>query len=223
MKSYRLAMTMTISLGLLAASNITHAQPYGPYNSYQTARPYYGQPANNYYQARPQTYTPQSSGAYAPYRSAPQTRGYYDDGISAFNLRPNANRYGASPYNNAYRSPYGAYNRPMYRRPPPSTSRFKGNKFKDNKFWGESNKFWGDSPPDKWFPPKKDNWETAWDDMINAPSRQGQMPGGWYAPEVYFPNPVDVGDQFKDNAKDLPEQIKDMDVGNTVEDTNEDK
>ena len=29
---------------------------------------------------------------------------------------------------------------------------------------------------------------------------------------------VDIGDQFKDNAKDLPEQIKDMDVGNTVED-----
>ena len=54
--------------------------------------------------------------------------------------------------------------------------------------------------------------------MINAPSNMGKMPGGWYAPEVYMPNPVDMGDQFKDTIKDLPEQIRDMDVGNEVVD-----
>ena len=54
--------------------------------------------------------------------------------------------------------------------------------------------------------------------MINAPSNMGEMPGGWYAPYVSMPNPIDVGDQFKDNMKDLPEQIRDMDVGNEVVD-----
>jgi len=29
-----------------------------------------------------------------------------------------------------------------------------------------------------------------------------------------MPNPIDMGDQFQDNIKDLPEQIRNMDVGN---------
>jgi len=66
--------------------------------------------------------------------------------------------------------------------------------------------------------PGKDNWEQSWDDMINAPSRMGEMPGGWTAPEVTVPNPIDMGDQMQDNAKDLPEQMRNMDVGNDVKD-----
>ncbi len=62
--------------------------------------------------------------------------------------------------------------------------------------------------------PGKRNWENSWDDMINAPGRMGEMPGGWTAPEVTVPNPIDMGDQVQDNVKDLPEQIKDMDVDN---------
>jgi len=64
--------------------------------------------------------------------------------------------------------------------------------------------------------PNKRNLERGWDDMINSPSRMGEMPGGWTAPEVTMPNPVDMGDQMQDNVKDLPEQMKDMDVGNDV-------
>ncbi len=64
--------------------------------------------------------------------------------------------------------------------------------------------------------PGKRNWENSWDDMINSPSRMGTMPGGWTAPEVTMPNPIDMGDQMQDNLKDLPEQMKDMDVGNDV-------
>lgn len=64
--------------------------------------------------------------------------------------------------------------------------------------------------------PSKRNWENSWDDMINAPSRMGTMPGGWTAPEVTMPNPIDMGDQMQDNLKDLPEQMKDMNVGNDV-------
>ena len=50
--------------------------------------------------------------------------------------------------------------------------------------------------------------------MMNAPGRMGEMPGGWTAPEVTVPNPIDLGDQMQDNAKDLPEQVKDMNVDN---------
>jgi hypothetical protein len=67
--------------------------------------------------------------------------------------------------------------------------------------------------------PSKDNWEDSWDDMINAPSRMGEMPGGWTAPEVTVPNPIDMGDQVQDNMRDLPEQMKDGNIGNTVTDT----
>ena len=42
----------------------------------------------------------------------------------------------------------------------------------------------------------------------------GEMQGGWTAPEVTVPNPVDIGDQMQDNVKALPEQVKDMDVDN---------
>lgn len=42
----------------------------------------------------------------------------------------------------------------------------------------------------------------------------GEMPGGWTAPEVTVPNPVDIDNQMQDNVKALPEQVKDMDVDN---------
>ena len=76
------------------------------------------------------------------------------------------------------------------------------------------NKFWGRSGPSRWINPGKRNWENSLDDMINTPGRMGGMPGGWAAPEVTVPNSVDMGDQVQDNVKDLPEQIKDMDIDN---------
>ncbi|NNJ49770.1 MAG: hypothetical protein HKP22_05320 [Gammaproteobacteria bacterium] len=88
---------------------------------------------------------------------------------------------------------------------------------RNNSRWG-SNKFWGDSGPKKWMSPNKRNWEDSWDDMINAPSRMGEMPGGWTAPEVTVPNPIDMGDQVQDNMQDLPSQMKDGNIGNDISD-----
>jgi len=79
-----------------------------------------------------------------------------------------------------------------------------------------NNKFWGRSGPDSWMSPNKGNMGRGWDDMINSPSRMGRMPGGWTAPEVSMPNPVDIGDQVQDNVQDLPDQMRNMDVGNDV-------
>lgn len=102
--------------------------------------------------------------------------------------------YGAGPDNGA-----SAYNTPGYRPYRRSSN---------------NSRFWGRSGPSKWMNPNKRNMENGWDDMINAPSRMGNMPGGWSAPEVSMPNPVDMADQVQDNVKDLPDQVKDMDVGN---------
>ena len=49
---------------------------------------------------------------------------------------------------------------------------------------------------------------NMWDDMINAPHEVGQMPGGWTAPSVSVPNPVDVQREFEGVAKDMPEEAK---------------
>jgi hypothetical protein len=56
----------------------------------------------------------------------------------------------------------------------------------------------------------KESMSDGWDDMLNAPSRMGEMPGGWYAPSVSVPNPVDVTEELGDAAKDVPGQMDDM-------------
>ena len=44
----------------------------------------------------------------------------------------------------------------------------------------------------------KDWFGDSWDDMLNAPSDMGELPGGFYAPSVSVPNPVDVGEGNQD-------------------------
>jgi len=168
-----------------------YQQPAQQYSQQYAPRSYgYGQPSASYQQPASRPYSGQSPA----YRNTPP--GYY--GNQSYRPAP-APSYGPSygpGYSQAYRPPVRPYPRK-----------------KKNK-----RRFWGDTTPKDLMHPTKENWEQAWDDMMLSPYNAGEMPGGWYAPEVYLPNPVDIGDQFKDNAKDLPEQIKDMDVGNTVED-----
>ena len=65
----------------------------------------------------------------------------------------------------------------------------------------------GNRGPDEWLSPDKKSLSRNWDDVLNAPSRMGEMPGGWEAPSVSVPNPVDVGDEFDNAARDLPDQM----------------
>ena len=125
--------------------------------------------------------------------------------------RPNANR--------GYPPPQGPYNaRPSYNDNGASAYNMPGyNRNRNNNGW-DNNKFWGRSGPSKWMNPNKRNMEDGWDDMINAPSRMGDMPGGWSAPEVTMPNPIDMGDQMQDNLQDLPDQMRDGNIGNNVND-----
>jgi hypothetical protein len=138
---------------------------------------------------------PVNTGAYQPYMDRPGA----NTAPTNRNFPPPPRRPYYGPDNGA-----SAYNMPGYN---PNRNYRRNNRWNNNKFWGRSG-------PSTWMNPGKRNWENSWDDMMNAPSRMGEMPGGWTAPEVTVPNPIDMGDQMQDNVKDLPEQIKDMDVDN---------
>jgi len=166
---------------------------------------YYNRPpAPNYRPPGANNYPPANQGQQNMYRGAPATP-----------PPPPANAYRGNPYPQQAR-PYPGPN-PNYRYGPDngaSAYNIPGyRQYRNNNGWN-NNKFWGRSGPSRWMNPSKNNMEQGWDDMINAPSRMGEMPGGWTAPEVTMPNPIDMGDQMQDNMKDLPEQIRDMDVGN---------
>jgi hypothetical protein len=49
---------------------------------------------------------------------------------------------------------------------------------------------------------------NAWEDMINAPHEVGQMPGGWTAPSISVPNPVDVQKEFQETGKRVPDEMR---------------
>ena len=79
---------------------------------------------------------------------------------------------------------------------------------------------WDEGGPDKWFDPSdpKEGMAWMWEDMLYTPNALGTMPGGWEAPSISVPNPVDVGDEFKDAARDMPGEVKDFSEGFTYGD-----
>ncbi|KHF26539.1 hypothetical protein BOW16_04720 [Solemya velum gill symbiont] len=124
------------------------------------------------------------------------------------------------PQQGPYSAPpgYGAYPPP-----PPPRNRNRGRSWSDGPsgwfgrdnggswFKGRRKPWRGDSPWDFMeMDDPKGSMSDGWDDMLNAPSRMGEMPGGWYAPSVDVPNPIDVGEEFGDAAKDVPGQVDDM-------------
>ena len=93
-----------------------------------------------------------------------------------------------------------------------------------NTDWGHApwnrdySKTWGrDGGPDAWFDfdDPKEGAAMMWEDMINTPHGVGTQPGGWQAPSISVPNPIDVGDEFKNTAKDMPDQIQNFSEGFT--------
>jgi hypothetical protein len=75
--------------------------------------------------------------------------------------------------------------------------------------WGGNRSPWGSrGGRGTWM--DQDEFADMWDDMLNAPSDMGEMPGGWSAPSVSVPNPVDVGDEFGDAARDVPDQMRNV-------------
>lgn len=207
-------ISLTVASAVLAPAS--HAYQENPNNQSMH------RPDNAYWQA------PNWQGFNSPpnYRSPPppQMRPAHNNQPPP-NYRPPQSNYNPQmqrPAPNAYRGnpppqQYGSYRGPSYGPDNgasaynmPGYHRYRNNGWNNNKFWGRSG-------PSTWMNPNKNNMERGWDDMMNAPSRMGEMPGGWTAPEVSMPNPIDMGDQIQDNVKDLPEQMRNMDVGNEVD------
>ncbi len=135
-----------------------------------------------------------------PYAPMPYANGPYGHPV------PNPSMYAPRPYGNPM--PWGG-NRNGFGRGMPFESNFTP---WSRRFWNEIGDG-GDNPfrnMDGWFRPgdPKEGAAQMWDDMLNAPSEMGQMPGGWTAPSVSVPNPIDVGDEFSNAARDMPGEMR---------------
>lgn len=131
-----------------------------------------------------------------------------------------AQAYGAPGFRapQQYRQPYSGrqnYGRGRSTGPGygPWDSGHRGRRGHDSSMpWGGSSMPWSSKKGKKgsggWW--DKDDIADAWDDMLNAPSDMGELPGGFYAPSVSVPNPVDVGDEFDDAARDVPGQMRNV-------------
>ena len=195
-------LIITSLVALVLSSQTVQAQ--NPYNYG------YGQQYNPYAYNR----APYGYGNPNPYRYGNQN--YY---------RPNNNFFSNGPFNNSGRG--------------------RGNNGFGEQFWpgrgsvyddvlpaqGPWNRNWGRAPwnrdydnlwgrnggPSKWFDPgdPKEGVAQAWEDMMITPNALGTMPGGWKAPSISIPNPVDVGDELKNAAKDMPGEMRNFSDGFT--------
>lgn len=204
---------ITVITATLSVFSMT-AQADNGYPAYNRAP---NQPDNPYWQAPnwPDSNPP------AAYRRPGPTYNYPAPGMSR-NMPPapaaqNQDRGDPPPPTGPYQSAPVPANKAPSALNTPGYNPYRGTGY--NPYRGKrknTNKFWGRSGPGSWMNPNKGNMERGWDDMINSPSRMGKMPGGWNAPEVTMPNPVDIGDQMQDNVQDLPDQMRNMDVGDDI-------
>ncbi len=200
-------------LALLSSisANVSAQQPY----YYQPVQPRPMTPYQAPVQPNTMRTAPMPSQAYnypsrAPY-NAPYRSPYGGPGPMnrppAYASGPNGNRpmYGDPRFGGA---PYRGYNRGS-RGPIPFESNFTP---WSTRFWEEM----GDGGKDPfrdmgdWFDPRepREGMANFWDDIINAPHEAGKMPGGWTAPSVSVPNPVDVQKEFQETGKQVPDEVR---------------
>ena len=240
MISQKTFMTFLLAGIVAAAGSIGQASAQQPlYPPLQSADPAVTPPASpagnqrQYPSQQQPQYRPQQQPQYRPqyqpqYRPQyqPQAGGYGGPGPYG---RPPMPYGGPRPYAGGapYPGPYGArpgpWNNGGYNRGPGGGgNQGFGNWFGGNRgpygnngpfgdmFGGGRNGIWG-MHPDEWMTgDPEDGFSYMWDDMINAPSEMGEMPGGWNAPSISVPNPVDIGSEFRDEAPNLMREVPDM-------------
>ncbi len=209
------ALLALSGIGIVSAYDESRYPPMGMSGNYM---PPPAAPAYN--RGYPQNYPPQySRPVQRPY--LPQQRPYL----------PQMGNYGRpapygrpGPYAGGPAYGYGARPEPWntggYNRGPWGGNRGFGNWMGGNRGpYGNNNPFgnmmgrngiWG-MRPDEWMTANpEDGFSYMWDDMINAPSEMGEMPGGWNAPSVSVPNPVEIGSEFRREAPNLMRELPDM-------------
>lgn len=186
-----LVMLLGSHANLVLADDGTTSQ--APAQNYNQA-PAYNQPPPRYNQPTPRGYG--YRGDYPPPRYYGYDRRYYSP-------------YGGGP---GFGGPWN--NRGSGFRGPWNNRGSSFNPWGNRGGWGGGRNPFGHRGPGDWFSPDRDAWADNWDDMLNAPSRMGEMPGGWNAPSVSVPNPIDVGDEFGNAARDLPDQMDNFNWNN---------
>ncbi len=185
-------------------------------------------------------YNPYTNSYSQPYRNPYQAPRAYNYGYpapqQAYRTYPPAPYYG-NPY---ARAPYPMYRKKKNNMPFTGNSNFMedlwpgkpGNIYDEalpmsgpwNRSWGRApwnrdyDNLWGKKGgPSEWFnfSDPKEGAAVAWEDMLDTPNALGTMPGGWKAPSVSVPNPIDVGEEFKNTAKDMPGEMRDFSDGFT--------
>ncbi len=188
-------LTLAASVFLLAASQANLVQATEDPSSRQAAPPVYN-PGYPYY--------PQGYGG----MPGNLTPGYIPPSYGSRNY----GRGGSGPsFSGPWDSGRGGSSMPWDSNRGRSSMPWDNNRGRSSMPWdnnrGRSSMPW-DSGRGGWM--NKDKFADGWDDMLNAPSDMGEMPGGFTAPSVSMPNPVDVGDEFDNAARDAPEQLRNV-------------
>ncbi|MEA1889050.1 MAG: hypothetical protein U9N50_04635 [Pseudomonadota bacterium] len=218
-----LLLTSAIAVcGSIGVASAAEEPRYPPMGDRANAMP--PPPGPGYNRGYPQHYPPQMGGYGRP---APYGRPMpYAGGAPYGRGAPYPPPYGGRPGgwnrgpwgggNNGFGNMFGG-NRGPYGNNSPFGNWFGGNRGPygnnspfGNMFGGGRDGIWG-MHPDEWMTSNpEDGFSYMWDDMINAPSEMGEMPGGWNAPSISMPNPVDVGSEFRREAPNLAREIPDM-------------
>lgn len=202
---------------LVVSSQSVQAQGY-PNNYGQYQAPY----ANQY-----QNYNGYNNYANNGYYPRQNNNGFFNNGPFGGGNNNNNNFFNKGPFGNNNSMP------------------FTGNSNFGERFWpgrgsyydevlpanGPWNRSWGRAPwnrdydnlwgrnggPSKWFDPSdpEEGIAEAWEDMMITPNRLGTMPGGWKAPSISIPNPVDVNTELRDAAIDMPGEMQNFSDGFT--------
>lgn len=222
-------------------SSNAYRSPYGYGNRYRAPSNYRAPTSNaSTYGYRPPYNSGSSSNYRSPYANSSNygNRAPYSYNRSPYYRQPYAYGYGYRPYYKKKNDKFGDFG-DIFDDGPFSGGDF-GEEFwpGDDSIWddvmpvdGPWNRDWGEAAwnrdyadmygkeggPDKWFDfdDPKEGMAYMWEDALYTPHALGTMPGGWDAPTVVVPNPIDVGDEFKDASGDFPGEIKDFADGFT--------
>ena len=200
-------LTLAASVFLLAASqsNLVQAAD-GPYAN-QAVPPGYNPGYNSGYNPGYQNYPPQNTQGYPPR--------YY--GGRNYNRNSSSSPWGGSgpsfsgPWDSGRGGSGPGFSGPWDSNRGGRSMPWDSNRGRSSMPWdsgrGGRSMPW-DSGRGGWM--NKDRFADGWDDMLNKPSDMGEMPGGFTAPSVSVPNPVDVGDEFDRAARDAPDQMRNV-------------
>ena len=221
MSNFKTLRLATLAILALSSFSAVAQAPYGysPYgnNGYGAPMPYNGAPYGNPYQQQRPYGMPYGG---APYSNNNGFNRFFNNGPMGNGGPFGGNRGFNNNGNNGFGEQFWPGRGSVYDDVLPANGPW-------NRSWGRApwnrnyDDMWGrKGGPKAWFDPTdpKESMAQAWEDMLVTPNGLGTMPGGWKAPSISVPNPIDVGDEFKNVARDMPDEMQNFTEGFTYGD-----